>query len=601
VRTMVSGAWRVLQLVAARCPDWSRDASGNIALIFAVCLIPIVGSVALAIDFGRGELIKSQLQSAADAAAIAAARQPNLTEAEVVAIALANFRANTDGINADDINFAASRNDDGISIEASAVNVTTFGRIFGIEKIDVNVKSGAMAGAADMELALVLDNTGSMRGFMNDLRLAATELVETVHGGPGKQSNHVKIAVIPYVGAVNIGNDQGHMAWMDVNADADFHGYRYEGQWIGFDNSRDRADPDCNDPAPSSGPPDPGPGPGGGGGDRSDLEGTWLNRFAQIIQGVTGLRPAYAATPVPPGYSLGGFGNCYLITPLKVNQFNLFAGISNAPWKGCVEARAEPYDTDDTAPDPANPNTLFVPYFWPDESDVGPYPNSFRSDGVGPAGFDTSGEWAGSFNIWKYDGTPAAGVDEVGPVTKGPNQACPDPILPLTNDVNTVKATIAGLSEWEGSGTVTSEGLAWGWRTLSPTEPFTEGVAYGAAQKIIVLMTDGKNWAAEQPSDPTRSDYTAYNYLKWGRINPNTYEAYKNLLNERTLAICNNAKAAGVTIYTVTFGALDAETQALYESCATEPPMHFDAQTVEDLNDAFKNIAAKIMSLRLTK
>ena len=41
-------------------------------------------------------------------------------------------------------------------------------------------------------------------------------------------------------------------------------------------------------------------------------------------------------------------------------------------WNGCVEARLGAYATDDTAPTVGTPNTLFTPYFAPDESSKGP-------------------------------------------------------------------------------------------------------------------------------------------------------------------------------------------------------------------------------------
>ena len=42
---------------------------------------------------------------------------------------------------------------------------------------------------------------------------------------------------------------------------------------------------------------------------------------------------------------------------------------SSVKWAGCVEMRAEPYDILDTTPTSSTPDTLFVPFFWPDEPD----------------------------------------------------------------------------------------------------------------------------------------------------------------------------------------------------------------------------------------
>ncbi len=161
-------------------------------------------------------------------------------------------------------------------------------------------------------------------------------------------------------------------------------------------------------------------------------------------------------------------------------------------------------------------------------------------------------------------------------------------------------STIDGLSHWEGSGTVSSEGVAWGWRVLSPTEPFTEGKAYDEVTKVIVLMTDGKNAAAAQSSGATYSDYTAYNYLANWRIGSGTYDGYTSDLDDRMLEACTNAKAEGVKIYTITFGELDDATRELYEDCATSPPFHYNANTAQEMMSAFRNIGGQLSALRVT-
>ena len=155
------------------------------------------------------------------------------------------------------------------------------------------------------------------------------------------------------------------------------------------------------------------------------------------------------------------------------------------------------------------------------------------------------------------------------------------------------------LSHWEGSGTVSSEGLMWGWRLLSPGAPFTDGKPYGEADKVIVLMTDGMNMAAEQAGYATYTDYTAYGFLTHWRINPATYQSMHQHFNDRLLAACTNAKAAGITIYTVTFGNLSPEVRSLYEQCASKPPYAYSASTVTDLKDAFKSIAGSLTKVRL--
>lgn len=54
--------------------------------------------------------------------------------------------------------------------------------------------------------------------------------------------------------------------------------------------------------------------------------------------------------------------------PVSANRWTLLSTMQ-IPWAGCVESRPMPYDIQDTAPNAATPATLFVPHFYPDESD----------------------------------------------------------------------------------------------------------------------------------------------------------------------------------------------------------------------------------------
>ena len=45
------------------------------------------------------------------------------------------------------------------------------------------------------------------------------------------------------------------------------------------------------------------------------------------------------------------------------------ANQSSWAWAGCVRQRTEPYDVEDVSPSTGNPETLFTPFFAPDEPD----------------------------------------------------------------------------------------------------------------------------------------------------------------------------------------------------------------------------------------
>ncbi len=97
-----------------------------------------------------------------------------------------------------------------------------------------------------------------------------------------------------------------------------------------------------------------------------------------------------------------------------------------------MEARREPFDVTDEAPNSTNADTLFVPYFWPDEPEgarnnfMRDYP---KTDPLEPLGFHPM-NWIGRQDvvqsILKYNGTDNDGtvdIDEIAPDTLGPIRA----------------------------------------------------------------------------------------------------------------------------------------------------------------------------------
>ncbi len=71
--------------------------------------------------------------------------------------------------------------------------------------------------------------------------------------------------------------------------------------------------------------------------------------------------------------------------------------------------------------------------------------------------------------------------------------------------------------------------MVWGWRVISPTEPFTEGVAYDddTWQKVIIVLTDGAN-TIDDESTHNGSNYSAYGYLNEGRLGTTSSTAFVN-------------------------------------------------------------------------
>jgi Flp pilus assembly protein TadG len=71
------------------------DQRGNVAILFGLAVLPVVGMVGAAVDYSRANAVRASLQAAADAAALTAARDaPGLSEARIAERARGVFVAN---------------------------------------------------------------------------------------------------------------------------------------------------------------------------------------------------------------------------------------------------------------------------------------------------------------------------------------------------------------------------------------------------------------------------------------------------------------------------------------------------------------------------
>ena len=154
-------------------------------------------------------------------------------------------------------------------------------------------------------------------------------------------------------------------------------------------------------------------------------------------------------------------------------------------------------------------------------------------------------------------------------------------------------------------------GLPWGWQSLTES-PFTIPAfdpKYSYKQ-IIILLTDGMN-AWSSANNHNKSVYSSFGYYGAGRLtdpggaNPTTSAAARAQMEAKTLSACGNAKAAGVTVYTVGFSVssdpIDATGLDLLKKCASSPQMAYVANDSSTIVTVFEEIAKSIGGLRLTQ
>ena len=159
------------------------------------------------------------MADAADAAALAIGSWPGLTQDEQKAKAQQFFDANfpptkIGTVGTLDVKFEG----DDIKVTVSGEVPTTFMKLANIDTIGIGITNTITKKERNIELVLVLDTTGSMGsgGKLTAMKSAAKKMVDTLFDGKAT-STTLKIGVVPYAAAVNIGTDKLNSGWLDKN------------------------------------------------------------------------------------------------------------------------------------------------------------------------------------------------------------------------------------------------------------------------------------------------------------------------------------------------------------------------------------------------
>ena len=563
-----------------------KNTSGSILPTMALLTIPLGITIGAAVDYTRYINMRSEVQTGLDAAGIATVVElPTILQrvggtgatgdefnqqvnAEVSQYAAAFLEANIQNETAKNGYTLSARyiparvnQDGGIEIIADITYDTIFGGIDGEnggflltqDKITEQLTSQITTGNRTIEVALVMDNSGSMNAFPSgggqrkiiSMKDAATTLVSDLFKSAinAVSPEPVKVALVPFAGTVNVG-PLGH-----PNLDGDFL--------------------DTNGISPVN---------------NENLD--WRNTF-RTNQNVRVSRNGHVVN----------------VDGQRVSRLDVFNMIGE-PWAGCVEMRPWPHNVLDTAVEVSQrgfqninnrldadndgindgAKALFVPYFAPDEPDFehadywGPsthvsrnrryaidvdhnddeaqYHNSYLYDfrdfipgnntqhiqlytnddaeivttGTNPNGSGSgtipniaTGQFGATNQInrtnwlFKYQSNVQLGTFSE---SYGPNAGCTtDPITPLTSDMNTINNAIAAM---DARGTTNiQQGLTWGWRTLSEAVPFDQGrpLSDEVNLKFIILLTDGENfYTSSRGLTPNQTAYGA-----WGYMRPDTH------------------------------------------------------------------------------
>ena len=199
-----------------------RNRDGGAAPMLALAAIPLMGFVGAAIDFSRAASVRTSVQAALDATALALSKEAQtLSAADLGQRAHDMFfalftRTDANGVA---VTHQLSSPQDGsfvLKITGSGTVDPVFTKLLGTTQIGFSATTEVLWGIKKLNLALVLDNTGSMSssGKMTNLKLAAHNLLDTLKNA-AKQPDDVKVAIVPFAVDVNVGTAHVEADWID--------------------------------------------------------------------------------------------------------------------------------------------------------------------------------------------------------------------------------------------------------------------------------------------------------------------------------------------------------------------------------------------------
>lgn len=610
----------------------TAEARGNVAMIFALSVPALLLMTMGGVDIHRASTVRMGLQDALDAAALAAARSPYTRAEDIQRVGMSALEANMaayPNIARPTATFVLNENNIVIADAKVLIDTVVAGLVlppygqFLDKQLEIGVHSEVNRSSKDVEVALVLDITGSMTGSrITSLKAAAIDLVDTVVQDQ-QAPYYSRMAVIPYSMGVNLGRyANGARGTLT--------------QSVGITGA------------------------------------AWSTGTSRSISGVTRANPG-VVTATNHGFATGDFvwisdvrgmtqlnGRAYRVVRIDANRFSLQVWSSNrwnnlstssgysaysssgsatkcllehcsvvvtAPNHGLQDGSGV-YITDARGMSQLNGEYIVTRLSSSTYSinETGGGWGAYTGGGRSWCG-DDGCEWRVFYNMnggvkrlpsstcvsertgsHAYtDASPAtARVGRNYPAARGYTNsvnACPDSeIQPLSASKSTLKSLINGMEI--GGSTAGQIGAAWGWYTVAPTFnalwPSNAAGEYKPENllKAVILMTDGEfntpYFEGVIARDAGSGSGATTDHINQNAANGDPFA--------QTLRLCNAMKNRDVIVYTVGFQvASTGEAARLMRDCASGPSFAYLPASNADLSDAFRAIGRDITRLRISR
>jgi Flp pilus assembly protein TadG len=197
---------------------FAKHKEGAVLPFVGIVSLVLIGATGFGIDAARMMLMHSSLQRAIDAGALSTVARLDKTtiDAQLRKFTVANFNDGQIGATLDSLTWTLSSDEKTLTVNGTASAPTSLMSVLGVETMTTSAQSVIERSTSGLELALVLDNTGSMAGAgLTSLKTAANTLVNTLYGDK-PVAEGLYVGIVPFSQTVNVG--KAHTGWLNAGS-----------------------------------------------------------------------------------------------------------------------------------------------------------------------------------------------------------------------------------------------------------------------------------------------------------------------------------------------------------------------------------------------
>jgi Flp pilus assembly protein TadG len=220
-----------LSTLRGRLAAFTAADRGAIAVQAAFLIAPIAVLAFGMVDVNRASIGKKNLQDALDAATLMTARSNAVAAEDIQSVGAAALNGQLQGQLDDATLSSATFTSDGTTIHGAATLsvAPVVANLWLQSNMTVGARSDVVRSVNKLEIAMVLDNTGSMAGSkLSNLKTAANDFIDQLAAAAARSSetNPVKIGIVPFSNAVRLASATADInaykaaAWMDAAGNA---------------------------------------------------------------------------------------------------------------------------------------------------------------------------------------------------------------------------------------------------------------------------------------------------------------------------------------------------------------------------------------------